>query len=165
MKSQLVSTLHHSFVRFLPSLQPTMHPPRQSPSKPPIHQPTHPHIYLHFYLSIHAPILESAFIPTFVTDVAVGDPQLQREPSYSFGRVTFTWYSLYIFVARKPTTVSRQCVAPSIVSHITVESKLYDEEHGTFQLYGPLHHTPVYGCNNDTSVLALISIICLVSLI
>jgi hypothetical protein len=161
-----MSTLHHhSFVRFLPSLQPAIHPPRQSPTNPPIHQPTHPHIYLYFYLSIHVPILASSFIPTFPTGVAVGDLQLQREPSHSLGSVTFPWYGLYIFVAWKPTTFRRQGVVPSIVSHFIVESKFYDEQHGTFQLYGPFYDTPAYDCNNDSSILTFISIICLVSII
>jgi hypothetical protein len=124
MKSQLLSTFqNHSFVRFLLSLQPAIHPSKQSPNNPPIHQPTHPHIYLHYYFSIHVPVLAPSFILTFRICVAVGDPLLQREPLQSFGRVTFTWYSLYIFVAWKPTTVRRQRVAPSIVSQFIFESK------------------------------------------
>jgi hypothetical protein len=170
MKSQLVSTLqHHYFVRSLRSLQPAIHPPRPSPSNPPIHQPTHPHIYvyIYFYPSIHAPILASSFIlvPTFRTGVAIGDPQLRREPSHSFGSVTFTWYSLIHICFMEANNLLYAACCASFVSHFIVESTFDDEEHGTFQLYGPLHDTSAYGCNNESNILAFISIMCRVSLI
>lgn len=67
MKFQSVRTFqHHSFVRFVPSLQPAIHPPRQSPINPRIHQPTLPHIYLYFHPPCRHPSLHLYLYQTYV---------------------------------------------------------------------------------------------------